>query len=119
MPLAATWMQVETFILHEVRERQMPYDITYMWNLKYGTDDPICKKETDHGHAEQTCGWQREEGGGNWIDGEFGVGKCELLYLEWISTGVLLYSTGNYSNLLMYNIMEDGIVLQLVASLDP
>ena len=25
------------------RERQMPYDITYMWNLKYGTNEPVYK----------------------------------------------------------------------------
>ena len=30
------------------------------------------------------------------MDWEFGVGKCKLLYLEWISDEVLLYSTGNY-----------------------
>ena len=24
----------------------MPYAITYMWNLKYGTNDPIYKTET-------------------------------------------------------------------------
>ena len=29
------------------RERQLPYDITYMWNLKYGTNEPIYKTETD------------------------------------------------------------------------
>ena len=29
------------------REREMPYDITYMWNLKYGTNEPICKTKTD------------------------------------------------------------------------
>ena len=29
------------------RERQIPYDITYMWNLKYGANDPIYKTETD------------------------------------------------------------------------
>ena len=34
MPFAATWMDLEMIILSEVRERQMPYDITYMWNLK-------------------------------------------------------------------------------------
>ena len=31
--------------------------------------------------------------GKNWV---FGVGKCKLLHLEWISNGVLLYSRGNY-----------------------
>ena len=29
------------------RERQIPYDITYMWNLKCGTDEPIYRTETD------------------------------------------------------------------------
>ena len=29
------------------RERQIPYDTTYMWNLKYGTNEPIYKTETD------------------------------------------------------------------------
>ena len=29
------------------REKQIPYDITYIWNLKYGTDEPIYKTETD------------------------------------------------------------------------
>ena len=29
------------------RERQIPYDITYMWNLKYDTKELIYKTETD------------------------------------------------------------------------
>ena len=39
MPFAATWMDLEIVILSEVksdRERQIPYDIAYMWNLKKG-----------------------------------------------------------------------------------
>ena len=39
-------------------KRQIPYDITYLLNLKYGTDDPIYKPETDHGQGEKTCGSQ-------------------------------------------------------------
>jgi len=27
---------------------------------------------------------------------EFGVGRCKQLHLEWISSEVLLYSTGHY-----------------------
>ena len=30
------------------------------------------------------------------MDWEFGVSRCKLLHLEWISNGVLLYSTGDY-----------------------
>ena len=28
------------------REGQIPYDITYMWTLKYGTNEPIYKTKT-------------------------------------------------------------------------
>ena len=38
----------------------------------------------------------RREGGGSGMDGEYGVGRYKLLYLEWISNGILLCSTGNY-----------------------
>ena len=35
-------------------------------------------------------------GGGRGVDGEFGVGRCKLLHLEWINSKVLMYSTGNH-----------------------
>ena len=50
MPFAATWIDLEIIILSEVsqkKKRQIPYDITYMWNLKYDTDELIYKTETD------------------------------------------------------------------------
>ena len=48
MPFAATWMQLEIITLNEVSQTKTNmYDITYMWNLKYGTNEPICKTETD------------------------------------------------------------------------
>ena len=58
MPFAATWMELETLILSEVkseRERQIPYDITYIWNLIYGTNKLFHRKE-NHGLGEKTCG---------------------------------------------------------------
>ena len=30
------------------RERQIPYDITYMWDLNYDTDEPIYERERTH-----------------------------------------------------------------------
>ena len=30
------------------------------------------------------------------MNGQFGVSRCKLLRLEWISSEVLLYSTGTY-----------------------
>ena len=48
MPFAATWLEPEIIILSKSeRERQIPYDITYMWNLKYDTYEPIYETETD------------------------------------------------------------------------
>ena len=31
---ASTWMELECVTLSEVREGEISYDITYMWNLK-------------------------------------------------------------------------------------
>ena len=51
------------------------------------------QKQT-HKHRKQTC--CQGGGGGGRMDWEFGLSKCKLLHLEWISHGVLLYSTANY-----------------------
>ena len=38
MPFAATWVDQKIIILSEVRQRKtIPYDVIYMWNLKYDT----------------------------------------------------------------------------------
>ena len=34
MPLVATWVDIETVILSEVREGEILYDISYIWNVK-------------------------------------------------------------------------------------
>ena len=51
MPLAATWMVLETVILSEVktdREGEISYDIPYMWNLKRNdTNEHMYKTERD------------------------------------------------------------------------
>ena len=36
------------------------------------------------------------ERGGSGMGGEFGVGRCKLLHLDWISNEVLLYSTESH-----------------------
>ena len=49
MPFAATWMGLEIIILSEVSqtEKDKYHDITYMWNLKYDTNELIYKTQTD------------------------------------------------------------------------
>ena len=56
MPFAATQRGSHTERSKSERERQTPYDITYMWTLKHGTNESFYKTETDHEQGEQTCG---------------------------------------------------------------
>ena len=73
-----------------------------MWNLKYGTNEPIYKREI----ASQTESCQGE---GSGIDWEFGVSRCKLLHSEWISNEVLPIAQETISNLLGYNMVEDNM----------
>ena len=59
MPFAATWMDLEMIILSEVRqrERHVPYDITYMWNLKKIIEmNSFPKQKQTHRQRKQTYG---------------------------------------------------------------
>ena len=48
MSFAATWMKLEILILSKGSQKEKGrYHIPYMWNLKYGTDKPIYRTETD------------------------------------------------------------------------
>ena len=64
------WSKSET-------ERQVPYDITCIWNL---TDvmNLSTEKEQSHEHGEQTCGDQRggrgsRSGSWGWVDANYGI----------------------------------------------
>ena len=47
MPFVATWMELEILILSQSeRERQILYDIAFMWNLN-NTKELNHKRETD------------------------------------------------------------------------
>ena len=96
MPFASTWMELETHPewSKSERERQIPHDITNIWNLRYGTNEPFHRKK-NHGFGEQTCGCQGEEErvGCDWNLGLIGANYC---LWNWISNEILLYSTGNY-----------------------
>ena len=49
MPFAAAWMDLEIVILSEVNqtEKEIPYNTTYVWNLKYNTNQHIYEMKTD------------------------------------------------------------------------
>ena len=94
MPFAARWMELETFILSEIsqKEKDKYHMISHICNLIYGTNEPVHRKER-HGLGEQACG--QEGGRGSGLVWEFGFNRYKLLPLEWISNEILLCSTGN------------------------
>ena len=75
------------------RERQIPYDITYIWNLKYDTNEHTYETEIDTQTQRIDLWMPRGRGGKDW---KFGISRCKLVYIRWINNKVLLYSTGNY-----------------------
>ena len=40
-------MDLGIIIGNEAGQRQIPYNITYMWDLKYDTNELICETEVD------------------------------------------------------------------------
>ena len=56
-------------------ERQIPYDITYIWNLTYGSNETFHRIE-NHGHGEQTCGCE-------WVGWTGNLGLIDANYFLW------------------------------------
>ena len=84
MPFATTWNAIRdshTKLIKSERERQITYNIIYMRNLKYGTNESVYKTET-HSQSWRTDLWFPRgtvEGG---MNAEFGVSRCKLLHFE-------------------------------------
>ena len=53
----------------------MPYDITYVWNLKYDTNEPIYETETNSQTERASCSCQ-----GGWVEGRIGLGLAHVSY---------------------------------------
>ena len=96
MPFAATRMELETFTLSEVsqKEKDKYHKISHIWSLIYGTSE-LFHKKGNNGLGEQTCDCQGR-GVRTGVDWELEVNGCNLLPMEWISNEILLCSTGNY-----------------------
>ena len=76
-------MQLEILILCEVNQKEKDkYRITYMWNLKYGTNEPAYR----NGLTEYRTDLWLPRGRGSGTDWEFGVSRYKLRHLEWISS---------------------------------
>ena len=92
MPFVETWRQVEVIILSKSEKERQPYDITYVWNLKSDTNEPLYETEIDS-QTQRTDLGERVGGGIKWV---FEVSRCKLLCIKWINSKVLLNSAGNY-----------------------
>ena len=72
--------------MKEVRKRKtIPYDVTYMWNLKHATNEFILQNR-------DRLTENRLVAKGEGKDWEFGISKRKLLYIGWINNKILLYS---------------------------
>ena len=72
----------------------MPYDITYMWNLKHKMN--LSMRQTDS-QTQRTDLWLPQRRGGRaGMDCELGISRCKRLYIKGINNKALLYRTGNY-----------------------
>ena len=98
MPFAATWMQLK-IMLSEVSQKEkiyISYNITYMWNLKYGTKNKTWHKWTYLWNSKRESRLVAAEGRGRgkgWRGG-LELIDANVLHLECINSSVLRYSTG-------------------------
>ena len=65
-----------------------------MWNLKYDINE-LTQNRNRLTDIENRFVVAKGEGGGSGMDGEFGVSRREVFYLEWISKEVALHSVGS------------------------
>jgi len=61
------------------KEKDKYHMISHIWNLIYGTNKSLYRKET-HGHGEQTCGCQ---GGGKGVGWTGNTGLIDANYCLW------------------------------------
>ena len=83
-------------ILSQKEKDKHHMNITYMWNLNCGTNEPTLKTETVSQTQRADLLSPSRRKGGSRTDREFGVGRCKRLHLEGLSNKDILNSTGNY-----------------------
>ena len=82
MSFPATWIDTEIIILSEVNQRQISYDITYMWNLKKKNDanELISKQKQIQG--QKTNLWLPKWKECWVVNQDLGINIYTLLYIK-------------------------------------
>ena len=82
MPFAGTGIQLEILILSEVSqtEKDKYHVISHMWDLKYGTNEPVYRTETDSDMENRTVVAKPE---GEGVEGGW-TGSLGLIDANWI-----------------------------------
>ena len=97
---SAIWMQLEIIILSQGSQKEKDKycgPSTYMWNLKYSTNEPIYKSKINSQtqRTDVVAKGEREESGR-----EFGVFRRKLLRSEWADNKFCCIAQGAIANLL-------------------
>ena len=97
MPFAATWMKLETLILSEVCQKEKDkYHMVSLMESNIWHKRIYLQNRNKLMNMEYRLEVAKEYAGRSGMDWEFGVSRCKLLHLDWISNEILLYSTRNY-----------------------
>ena len=91
------------------RERQIPYDFTYMWNLKCIQINISMKQKTDSQIGRTDLWLPRGRRGEQGKDREFGISRGKLLYTGWKTTRSYCIAQGTIFNILWQKIMEKNM----------
>ena len=89
------------------RERQICYDLMYMWSLKYERNELIYEPDSQTQRTDLWFPrWRVLEMGGLGV----GVSIRKQLHIEWINTIVLLLSTESYIQCPIWTMMEKNLL---------
>ena len=81
------------------RERQISYDITYLWNLKQWYKETYLQNRNRLTDIENKLMVTKGQRGGDKVQ----INRYTLLYIKQMNNKDLLYSTGNYIQYLVIN----------------
>ena len=90
------WMDLEIIIQSEVSQKEknkLLYVITYMWNLRYDTNELIYKAETDS-QAQKTDLWLPKGKGVREINWEYGINRYTLPYTKQMNNRIYCIAQG-------------------------